>query len=126
MIYQKLLPASNPYVIYTSSVPGRFPFHKHHEIELIYSPIDTEIEITIGEEKQIIHGGELAVIGTLTPHSTYVNQEKCSIMVLEIGPVFLKEHFHSMSDLNLTTPKIILSADTPFSCISTGIPRPLS
>ena len=110
MLYQKLLPASSPYVVYTSTSSGTFPIHKHHEIELIYSPSNTEIHLTLGEEKCNVFGGELAVIGSLTPHSTSINDEKCETMVLEIGPVFLKEHFEAMSELDLTDPKIDLTA----------------
>ena len=111
MLYQKLLPATNPYVVYTSTTSGGFPIHKHHEIELIYSPKDTELELTLGDEKHTVSGGEVAVVGTLTPHGTNVEADFCEIMVLELGPVFLKEHFQAMSDLDLSDPKINLSSD---------------
>ena len=110
MLYQKLLPASSPYVVYTSTNSGCFPIHKHHEIELLYSPSSTTIELTVGEETHIIKGGELAVVGTLSPHGTKVSEDNCEIMVLELGPVFLKEHFQAMSDLDLSNPKIDLSS----------------
>lgn len=116
MLYQKLLPASSPYVVYTSTSSGSFPIHKHHEIELIYSPSDTVVELTLGNEKLTITGGELAVIGTLIPHGTNVDRDGCEIMVLELGPVFLKEHFQEMSDLNLTNPKIDLTSDDDTTC----------
>ena len=111
MLYQKLLPATSPYVVYTVSTPGRFPVHKHHEIELIYSPSDTVLELDLVDEKLSVLGGELAVVGTLTPHGTNVEAAACEIMVLELGPVFLKEHFQEMSDLDLSDPKIDLSSD---------------
>lgn len=112
MLYQKLLPASNPYVVYTSTSAGSFPIHKHHEIELIYSPANTRLELTLGDDRYLVCGGELAVVGTLAPHGTCVTEENCEIMVLELGPVFLKEHFQSLSDLDLTDPKIDLSSDS--------------
>lgn len=111
MLYQKLLPASSPYVVYTSKNPGSFPIHKHHEIELIYSPNDTVLSLSIGESEYNVRGGELAVVGSLLPHSTNVEANNIEIMVLELGPVFLKEHFHSLSELDLSNPKIDLSSD---------------
>ncbi len=111
MIYQTLLPAANPYVVYTLSSAHGFPIHKHHEIELIYSPAKTVVELTLGDEKHLISGGEVAVVGTLTPHGTSTSGDMCEIMVLELGPLFLKEHFQAMSDLDLSNPKIDLSAD---------------
>ena len=111
MLYQKLLPATNPYVVYTLTTSGRFPIHKHHEIELIYSPANTVLELTLGDEKHSVLGGEVAVVGTLTPHGTNIEGDMCEIMILELGPVFLKEHFQEMSDLDLSNPKIDLSSD---------------
>ena len=109
MLYQKLLPASSPYVVYMSKTPGSFPIHKHHEIELIYSPGHTVIKLSHGEKECTINGGELAVIGTLTPHGIDVCGDSCEVMVIELGPVFLKEHFSSMSDLDFSVPVIDLS-----------------
>lgn len=111
MLYQKLLPATSPYVVYTIAGPGRFPIHKHHEIELIYSPEDTALELDLGDERLTVSGGELAVIGTLTPHATFIEGPSSEIMVLELGPVFLKEHFREISDLDLGSPLIDLTAD---------------
>ena len=111
MIYQTLLPATNPYVVYILTTSLGFPKHKHHEIELIYSPADTVIELTLGDENQLISGGEVAVVGTLTPHGINFNGNTCEIMVLELGPLFLKEHFQALSDLDLTNPKIDLTSD---------------
>lgn len=111
MLYQKLLPATSPYVVYTSTTSGSFPIHKHHEIELIYSPANTVVELDLGDDKLSVCGGELAVVGTLTPHGTSVEEDTCEIMVLELGPVFLKEHFQELSDLNLSNPKIDLTED---------------
>ena len=109
MIYQKLLPASTPYIVYISYSPGIFPIHKHHEIELIYSPYDTVIKLTCGEDEYTINGGELAIVGTLSPHGTEICGENCHVMVLELGPIFLKEHFNSISELDLSYPKIDLT-----------------
>ena len=111
MLYQKLLPASNPYVVYTLTTSCKFPIHKHHEIELIYSPANTVLELTLGDKNLSVLGGELAVVGTLTPHETNVEDKKCEIMILELGPVFLKEHFQAMSALDLSNPKIDFLSD---------------
>ena len=116
MLYQKLLPASSPYVIYTSSTQGSFPIHKHHEIELIYSPRDTVVHLTLSDNEYDIKGGELAVIGTLAPHGIDIKRTNPDVMVLELGPIFLKEHFHSMSGLDLSAPIIDLSADDETTC----------
>ena len=94
---------------YTLSNSMDFPIHKHHEIELIYSPSNTVLELTLDDEKYSVSGGEVAVVGTLTPHGINVEGDMCEIMVLELGPVFLKEHFEAMSDLDLSNPKIDLS-----------------
>lgn len=111
MLYQKLLPATTPYVVYTLTSSATFPVHKHHEIELIYSPANTVLELTLDDKTHTVSGGEVAVVGTLTPHATNVEDKKCEIMILELGPVFLKEHFQAMSELDLSSPKIDLLAD---------------
>ena len=111
MLYQKLLPATTPYVVYTLTSSAIFPIHKHHEIELIYSPANTVLELTLDDKTHTVSGGEVAVVGTLTPHATNVDDKKCEIMILELGPVFLKEHFQAMSELDLSSPKIDLLAD---------------
>jgi YesN/AraC family two-component response regulator len=111
MLYQKLLPATNPYVVYTLTTSGNFPIHKHHEIELIYSPANTVLELTVDDKNYSVLGGEVAIVGTLSTHETKVEDKKCEIMILEIGPLFLKEHFQAMSELDLSNPKINLSSD---------------
>ena len=50
MLYQKLLPATTPYVVYTLTSSATFPVHKHHEIELIYSPANTVPELTVDDK----------------------------------------------------------------------------
>ena len=109
MLYQKLLPASTPYVVYLSSNSSSFPLHKHYEIELIYTLPGCNVRLGIGDKEYPLHGGEVSVIGSLIPHSTDVADNNADIMVLELGPVFLKKHFRSLAEIDLSDPIINLN-----------------
>ena len=108
MLYQKLLPASAPYVIYVVSKSGAFPMHKHYEIELIYSPKNSNLKLTVGETDYIVDAETLSIVGSLVPHSTSKLDEDTDIMILELGPAFLKKHFSRLSNLDLRDPLINL------------------
>ena len=111
MLYQKLLPASTPYVVHLSSNSGSFPLHKHYEIELIYAQQGSSIKLNVGDKELTASNNELAVIGSLIPHSTDSLGKTVEILVLELGPVFLKKHFHTLADLDLSNPLIDLNKD---------------
>ena len=110
MLYQKLLPASTPYVVYITSKAGSFPMHKHYEIELIYSPKNSNLSLTIDQTDYIIKDESLSIVGSLVPHGTSKLDEDNDVMILELGPAFLKKHFSRLSDLDLSDPIINLKA----------------
>lgn len=110
MLYQKLLPASTPYVVYVSSKAGDFPLHKHYEIELIYSPKKSSLKLNLGENEYILNDDTLSIVGSLVPHGTSKLNEDADVMILELGPAFLKKHFSQFADLDLKDPIIDLKA----------------
>ena len=107
MFYQKILNETSPYVVSTSKGNGRFPLHRHYEIEMHYCKSGT-MTLTVGEKEYSICDGTLAVIGSMMPHSLISKSENTESVLIEIGPIFLKEMFGYFSSIDLSNPIIPL------------------
>ena len=92
MLYQKLLSGEKPYHIFIGEKIGCFEKHRHPEIELSYC-IRGSYSIIVNNKKCELSEGDLAVIGSMTAHEYPENTGDCSVLVIEVGPVFLSGHF---------------------------------
>lgn len=93
MFYQQILTGSAPYV--ASIIPmGDTVLHLHHEIELLYC-ISGSFGVVINGSKSLVKEGELAFIGSMSTHET-AYKEDAEVLLIEIGPMFLKDHFNNI------------------------------
>lgn len=118
MIYQNPLKGIHPYVAKYSMGKNGFPSHKHHEIEVIYC-LNGYRDIDINGVTCRVNPGEAIVIGSAVPHLYHKCFDDSLSILIEIGPVFLQEKFHHISDLSFSFKKFTPNngADDILSCI---------
>lgn len=95
MFYQLPLADTTPYVA-SLGKSADFSVHTHHEIEMMYC-INGGFTVNVNGKPFPVSPGELIVIGSMAAHE-YVNCECGDVLLIEIGPFFLKKHFRLVSD----------------------------
>lgn len=91
MNYQKLLVGKEPYYVAVGR-SGAFAVHRHPEIELSYC-LRGWFEMSIDNQKYILQQGDIAVVNPMSSHEFFGADSACEKITIEVGPVFLGEHF---------------------------------
>ncbi len=108
MLYQSLLEYSTPYIVRRSEHFTFFPVHMHHEIEILYC-ISGSIHAKLNGIKYRIESDEALIIGSMTDHEIVGSKGGCSLLLIEFGPMFLREKFTCISELKFDNPVLSFS-----------------
>lgn len=100
MQYQKLFEPKTPYVATSLilSENSEIPLHYHYEFEIVYC-ISGSFEVLHNGTKKIVSEGDIILINSMTAHS-FIVKEPVEIFWVEFGPLFLKENFKILSELD--------------------------
>ena len=104
MIYQPLLSNSNPYIVRKSCISS-FAAHLHHELEILYC-IEGHIDLILNGIKYELFPGDAAIIGSMVAHEIIHKKKSGVFLVIEFGPLFLKENFKYISHISFEYPII--------------------
>jgi len=96
MLYQQLFGADKPYVAGVTKL-NNMPLHFHCEFEMIYCLSGSCVIEQNGHSQQIIPG-DIVIVGSMIPHA-YTDAKDTKILLIELGPVFLKENFSKLSNM---------------------------
>ena len=99
MIYQDPLVGIKPYVAKFITGKG-FPNHKHYELEIIYC-IKGFLDIVVNDIEYRVSPGDALIVGSMIPHAYKKSVDGTKAILLEMGPVFLREKFHHIEDVRL-------------------------
>ena len=103
MLYQTLLTDERPYAALIGKMHG-FENHRHPEIEMSYC-VQGSYDIIIDKKRYTMHPGDLALIGSMTPHEVPPNEYNGQLsLTIEVGPVLLGEHFKTLVSATLSNP----------------------
>lgn len=105
MIYQQLLVSDLPYFIDIGPTRN-YPAHMHSEVELIYC-VEGDISIIIEGETHHLKQHDLAFVEKLVPHEYMVGDGVR--LAIEVGSLFLAEHYKKFSSISFNDPIIRLS-----------------
>ena len=110
MYIQKMFTGKHPYFIsYTGSAIVRE--HRHAELELLFC-LSGEFVLCIDNTEYLLSAGNLAIIGSMIPHSIPEYKTPDSNMLcMEAGPVLLGDSFPFFSKVKFTNPIYNLSSD---------------
>lgn len=112
MFYQPILWKEKPYnVAIGSCVP--FPLHLHHEIEILYC-LKNSIEITLDGHLCTVNENEFIIIGSMTAHEI-INANNSVSLLVELGPVFLRENFKALTKYNFYKTPYSLTTVAPYA-----------
>jgi len=103
MIYQQLVNGKAPYVLEFVNLHG-MPVHFHVELEITYC-IQGDFRIMQDGRSFHVRSGDIVIIGSNITHE-YLVSEPTNILLLEIGPMFLKSHFTCVSEISFENPVI--------------------
>lgn len=103
MIYQQLISGKAPYVLEFVDLQG-MPLHFHVELEIAYC-VRGEFCIMQNGRSFNVRADDIVIIGSNITHEYQVNVP-VNILLLEIGPMFLKSHFQSVSEISFENPVI--------------------
>ncbi|MBR6728878.1 MAG: AraC family transcriptional regulator [Clostridia bacterium] len=96
MLYQQLFGADKPYVANITTLMN-MAMHFHCEFEMIYC-ISGSFHITQNGKTEAVNEGDIVIVGSMIPHA-YSNNNNAQILLIELGPVFLKENFSKLSNI---------------------------
>lgn len=85
--------------------------HKHYEAELIYC-ISGCVHFTIDQKKYDLYPNQMILINSVSTHSSYSDVPETNILLLKVGPAFLKETFLTFAKVQFQNP--ILSLENSF------------
>ena len=103
MLYQPLLKYGTPYIIKKSEEFCSFPLHLHHQIELLYC-LEGAFVAKLNGEQYHIHAGELLFISSMTDHELIGDKSCCKFILIEFGPMLLREKFRAISEVEFACP----------------------
>ncbi|MBQ8409860.1 MAG: AraC family transcriptional regulator [Clostridia bacterium] len=107
MLYQKILSGEAPYFAVLGPL-GKFPEHRHADIELHYCVRGT-LEIMIDKKIFQMHAGEIALICPMSSHAIPNDcMQERSVVTVMVGASFLKRHFAFFSNITPSSPIIDL------------------
>lgn len=108
MLYQHLFIDDIPYFVAVGSATY-FPPHVHHEIEIAYC-LEGSFNITVNGQNYELHQNDFIFLQKMVSHEYHAGNG--SRLMLEFGPVFLREHYRQFSELTADNPVISLSDDS--------------
>lgn len=112
MFYQSLLWKGKAYNAGIIS-HETFPLHLHHEIEMLYC-VEGGMEIGKNGRTYTLKKGEFIIIGSMSAHE--IVKADCNVCLLvELGPVFLREDFKQLSECNFYQEPYSLSGDEEYA-----------
>lgn len=111
MFYQPLLWKNKPYNVGVGSYDA-FPLHLHHEIEMLCC-IKNSIKVSQNGIQYTVNQGEFIIIGSMSAHEI-VKGDSLHLLV-ELGPVFLREHFKKLTEFNFHQEPYSLNVDAPYA-----------
>ena len=100
MQYQKLFEPKTPYVATTLKLSenSEVPLHYHYEFEIVYC-ISGSFEVLHNGNRRKVDEGDIILVNSMTAHSFTV-KKPVEIFWVEFGPIFLKENFKILSELD--------------------------
>jgi len=108
MLYQKLLKGDKPYYINIGRRVSGFVEHRHPELEFCWC-IDGELLIDIDKRNYRLKTSQLAIVGSMTPHSLPKDQPGTGVaMTIVCGPTLLLGFFEPFSKAHFTDPVVDL------------------
>lgn len=112
MFYQPLLWKGKAYNAGIIS-HGTFPLHLHHEIEMLYCA-EGSMEIGHNGRTYTLKKGEFIIIGSMAAHE--VVKADCNVcLVVEFGPVFLRDDFKKLAECNFYQEPYSLNSDEEYA-----------
>lgn len=109
LIFEELLTDALPFVAQVFK-GCQFDFHMHHEIEIIYC-LKGKVSITIEAKTYALNKGDFIIITPMMPHEAIHNIPETEVLLLKIGPVFLRNTFSEF--VNLTFENLVFSFENP-------------
>ncbi len=103
MIYQQLINGKVPYVLEIAHIP-KIPLHFHVELEITCC-LEGEFTIFQNGRSFDVHEGDIIIIGSNIPHES-PTESAPKMLLLEVGPMFLKSHFQLISEICFDNPVI--------------------
>lgn len=101
MIYQQLVSGNIPYVLENLNLCN-IPLHFHVELEITYC-LEGEFRIVQNGQSFNARKGDIVIVGSNVTHE-YIVTNTPKILLLEIGPMFLKAGFQSISEISFRNP----------------------
>lgn len=112
MFYQPLLWKEKAYNAGIIS-HGTFPLHLHHEIEMLYC-VEGSMEIGQNGRTYTLRRGEFVIIGSMSAHE--IVKVDCNVCLLvEFGPVFLRENFKKLAECTFYQEPYSLNGDEEYA-----------
>ena len=113
MIYQKLLTGSQPYYVSGIRHFKGFHLHRHPEVEFFFC-VEGNCSILINSVRRELSAGDLTIIGSMNAHEILpAETENCRSIAMEVGPVFLGEHFDTLAGIARDNPVLSLGTKDP-------------
>lgn len=107
MLYQPILNLENSLVVVLGDM-GDFTAHRHYETEILYCA-EGSYKVIINNEPYLLREGMLAFVPGFTPHETAKCHNGGKELLVEAGPVFLRQYYDKIAGIEL-----------PSLCISLG------
>ena len=104
MRYQPLLDASFPYFVRESHLIS-FSAHCHHELEILHC-LKGSFEAVINGKSYRLFPGDTVLIESMAVHEICDGTEDAQILVVEFGPLLLKDAFAHLARTKFTKPYI--------------------
>lgn len=111
-MYQPILESSAPYIVRSGHFSS-FAAHIHHEIEILYC-INGELTVTLNGIKYNLQKDSAVIIGSLTTHEILSASSDNQTLIVEFGPLFLKDGFGQIAKTDFEKPVINKTADDAF------------
>ncbi len=111
MEFQQLLDQRKPYTVFVKNLSD-FGIHCHYEVEILYcihgcfTCIQDGVAYTVGSD-------EFIVIQSMVLHEIKADKT-AQILVVEIGPVLLKEKYRQLSDCNFYPSPYRINETVPY------------
>ncbi len=97
MFYQHLIIDAVPYIANIMEFSFRMPPHWHNEIEIIYC-ISGSFKTRINDIEYSVEAGQAVFVNSLDIHEYYQAVPDTEILLLEIGPLLIKQNFEKLSE----------------------------
>jgi len=110
MIFQPIISDEINSIIHLNT----FPNHIHYEIELIYCLSGCFLATAEDQEHEVL-AGDVLLVGSMVTHSVVKAQSDTKVLLIEVGPLFLKEHFSALTATVIDKPLVKKQQDSDFA-----------